>query len=53
MSYYETIGIGFKDYDELDKELNKLPKTYEIVVYRQSRVSNHYRADITFKIHDA
>ena len=52
MKYYETQVLRVKNYDDLDNQLNELPKTYSVVAYRESSGGDLYTATITFLIND-
>lgn len=52
MKYYETQILRFKNYDELDEQLNELPKSYKIAVYREDSGGDLFTATITFLIND-
>lgn len=52
MKYYETQTIRFKNYDDLDEQLNNLPKSYSVVAYREYSGGDIYTAIITFLIND-
>lgn len=52
MKYYETQILRFKNYDDLDSQLNELPKSYSVVAYREDSGGDLYTATITFLIND-